>query len=90
MIDVVLLTGLPATEKRMMITCQQSLAGMVRQRVQEKEKEELKRMKVKSGSKDNHVYKKFIGTMVYISEKNIAKEQLKIWLKLYTWLALNV
>ena len=61
-------------------------SDIVRQIVHEEEDKELRRRKVKSGSKDNHVYKNFIGAVVYLYEKNAGEEQLELWLKLYTWL----
>jgi len=90
--DFALLTGMPATGKRVNFTEGHEtteIGDLVRERVNEVEQQELKRRKGRAQAKDNRVDKNFVAAMVYLCEQFAGKEYLLVWLKMYTWFVLS-
>jgi len=59
------------------------IGNLVREKMHEGEQQELRRRKVRGGTKDNRVYKNFIAGKVYLCERYGGEEQLDLWLKFY-------
>ena len=74
-----LMIGLPVVQQQVDFhedTVLTEFGNKVRHQVHEAAQEELRRRKMGDGTKDNHVYKNFITTMVYICEQNDGEPQL--------------
>jgi len=83
-VDVALITGMPATGKWVEFEEENvttNFGDLVRERVHEVEQQQLRRRKLRGGTKDNHVYTNFIAAMVYLCERNRGPEQLQLWMR---------